>query len=173
MKYRWLQTKHLKDLEGIREFLNDWPSYKLETGHELVSVREEISILFGIELTMDFQYLYPEAMETFHTRWLIYKQNIEAFLKAELKDVNCIKLLEKYQLQKTTINEDSSSCILIHLIHAITKPLRHFKIVNGNVSYAFIDSQHSMTRLIRYKTEIDEYTEPYPCIFVVGNSLLE
>ena len=54
---------------------------------------------------MDFQYLYPEAMETFHTRWLVYKQNIEAFLEAELKDVNCIKLLEKYQLQKTTTNE--------------------------------------------------------------------
>ena len=54
---------------------------------------------------MDFEYLYPKAMETFRTRWLVYKQNIEAFLEAELKDVNCIKLLEKYQLQKATTNE--------------------------------------------------------------------
>ena len=37
MKYRCWQLKHLKDLDGIREFLNNWPSYKLETAHELVS----------------------------------------------------------------------------------------------------------------------------------------
>ena len=48
MKYRWLQTKRLKDLESMREFLNDWPSYKLETGHELVSDREEISVYFWL-----------------------------------------------------------------------------------------------------------------------------
>ena len=68
---------------------------------------------------------------------------------------------------------DSSSCILIYLVHAITKPLRHFEAVNGNVSYAITDSQHSMMRLIQHKTEISEYTEPYPCIFVVGESLLK
>ena len=54
---------------------------------------------------MDFKYLYPQAMETFRTRWLVYKQNIEAFLEAELKDVNYLKLLKKYRLQKTTLNE--------------------------------------------------------------------
>ena len=54
---------------------------------------------------MDFKYFYPQAMETFRTRWLVYKQNIEEFLKVELKDVHCIKLLEKYQLQKATTNE--------------------------------------------------------------------
>ena len=54
---------------------------------------------------MDFRYLYPQAMETFRRRWLVYKQNIEQFLKVELKDANCIKLLDKYQLQKPTINE--------------------------------------------------------------------
>ena len=37
MKYRCLQIKRLTDFETIREFLNNWPSYKLETGHELVS----------------------------------------------------------------------------------------------------------------------------------------
>ena len=37
MKYRCWQSKHLKDLDSIREFLNRWPSYKLETAHELVS----------------------------------------------------------------------------------------------------------------------------------------
>ena len=68
---------------------------------------------------------------------------------------------------------DSGSCILIYLVHTITRPLRHFKIVNGNVTNALIDSQHSMTRLIRHKVEIDEYNEPYPCIFVVGDSILE
>ena len=40
MKYRCCQLKHLKDLDGIREFLNNWPSYKLETAHELVSFRK-------------------------------------------------------------------------------------------------------------------------------------
>ncbi|TMW44911.1 hypothetical protein DOY81_010012 [Sarcophaga bullata] len=133
-------------------------------------------------MTMDFKYFYPHAMDTFRTRWLVYKQNIEVFLEAELKDANCLKLLEKYQLQKllekyqlqkATINEDARSCVLIYLVHAITKPLRHFKPVNGNQVYAITDSQHSMTRLIRHKAEIDKYTEPYPCIFVVGNSLLE
>ncbi|TMW39903.1 hypothetical protein DOY81_015017, partial [Sarcophaga bullata] len=109
-KYRCSQIENLKDLKSIRAFLSDWPSYKLEKGHEL--------------LTMDFKYFYPQAMETFRTRWLVYKQNIEPFLKVELKNANCIKLLEKYQLQKATTNEDSSSCILIHLVHAITKPLR-------------------------------------------------
>ena len=54
---------------------------------------------------MDFRYLYPQAMETFRRRWLVYKQNIEQFLKVELKDANCIKLLEEYQLQRATINE--------------------------------------------------------------------
>ena len=68
---------------------------------------------------------------------------------------------------------DSSSCILIYLAHAITKPLRHFNIINGCVNYAFIDSQHSMMRLIQHKTEINEYTEPYSCILIVGESLLE
>ncbi|TMW39611.1 hypothetical protein DOY81_015308 [Sarcophaga bullata] len=66
MKYRFWQMKHLKYFENIREFLNNWPSYKLETGHEL--------------LTMDFKYFYPHAMDTFRTRWLVYKQNIEVFL---------------------------------------------------------------------------------------------
>ena len=59
------------------------------------------------------------------------------------------------------------------MVHAVTKPLRHFEAVSGNVSYAITDSQHSMMRLIRHKAEIDEYTEPYPCIFVVGDSMLE
>ena len=59
------------------------------------------------------------------------------------------------------------------MVHAITKPLRNFKTVNGNVTSAITDSQHSMTRLIRHKVEIDEYNEPYPCIFVVGDSMLE
>ena len=30
-----------------------------------------------------------------------------------------------------------------------------------------------MMRLIRHKAEINEYTEPYPCIFAVGDSMLE
>ena len=68
---------------------------------------------------------------------------------------------------------DSSSCILIYLVHAITKPFRHFKTVNDNITNATTDSQHSMMRLIRHKVEIEEYNEPYPCIFVVGDSLLE
>ena len=59
------------------------------------------------------------------------------------------------------------------MVHAVTKPLRHFEAVSGNVSYAITDSQYSMMRLIRHKVEIDEYTEPYPCIFVVGDSMLE
>ena len=54
---------------------------------------------------MDFKYVYLQAMETFRTRWLVYKQNIEQFLKVELKDANCIKVLKKYQLQKATLNE--------------------------------------------------------------------
>ena len=39
MKYRCWQMKYLKNLKSIVEFLNNWPSYKLETGHELVSVK--------------------------------------------------------------------------------------------------------------------------------------
>ena len=52
-----------------------------------------------------FKFLYPQAMETFRTWWLVYKQNIEAFMEAEFKDVNYLKLLKKYGLQKATINE--------------------------------------------------------------------
>ena len=37
MKYRCWQTQNLKDLESILKFLNNWPPYKLETAHELVS----------------------------------------------------------------------------------------------------------------------------------------
>ena len=40
MEYRCWQTKHLKDLDSIREFLNNWPTYKLETAHELVGFRK-------------------------------------------------------------------------------------------------------------------------------------
>ena len=39
MKYRCWQTQNLKDLKSILEFLNNWPSYKIETGHVLVSVK--------------------------------------------------------------------------------------------------------------------------------------
>ena len=46
MKYRWLQTKRLKDVESMRVFLNDWPSYKLETGNELVSFRKFLRKFF-------------------------------------------------------------------------------------------------------------------------------
>ena len=40
MEYRCRQSKHLKDLDSIREFLHNWPSYKLEAAHELVSFRK-------------------------------------------------------------------------------------------------------------------------------------
>ena len=40
MKYRCLQMKNLNNLKTIVEFLNNWPSYKLETGHELVSIEQ-------------------------------------------------------------------------------------------------------------------------------------
>ena len=59
------------------------------------------------------------------------------------------------------------------MVHAITKQLRHFETVNGNVSYVITDSQQSMTRLIQQKTQLDDYTEQHPCIFVVGDSLLD
>ncbi|TMW44910.1 hypothetical protein DOY81_010011, partial [Sarcophaga bullata] len=60
MKYRCWQTKHLKDIQSMREFINNWPSYKLETGHEL--------------LTMDFEYLYPKVWKLFvHVGWYINK----------------------------------------------------------------------------------------------------
>ncbi|TMW41050.1 hypothetical protein DOY81_013870, partial [Sarcophaga bullata] len=103
MKYRCLQTQNLKDLKSILEFLNNWPSYKLETGHELIP----------------------------------------------------------------------GSCILIYLVHAITKPLRPYKTANGTVRYAITDSQQSMTRLIDDYTDVDLYMNTEPCIYVVGDSLLD
>ena len=40
MEYRCRQSKHLKNIDSIREFLNNWPSYKLEAAHELVNFRK-------------------------------------------------------------------------------------------------------------------------------------
>ena len=61
------------------------------------------------------------------------------------------------------------------MVHAITKPLRHYKNdkTGCTVRYAITDSQHSMTRLIDDYMDVDLYMNTEPCIYVVGKSLLE
>ena len=61
------------------------------------------------------------------------------------------------------------------MVHAITKPLRHYKTDKTvcTVRYAITDAQHSMTRLIDDYMDVDLYMNTEPCIYVVGESLLE
>ncbi|KAI9576638.1 uncharacterized protein LOC119642194 isoform X1 [Glossina fuscipes] len=161
LNYRNLQIKYLKanDLESVREFLDSWPSYKLPSGYKLFA--------------MDFEQIYPITMSTYKHRWLIFKEKVVHLMETEIKDSTCVDLLKLYKVEKGNLNDDSIACTLIHLLHAMTKPVRSWKSKNGNHRYSAADSQRSVTRLINDPSECFVYNEPYPCIFVMGESFLE
>uniref|UniRef100_A0A1A9WJW6 Uncharacterized protein n=1 Tax=Glossina brevipalpis TaxID=37001 RepID=A0A1A9WJW6_9MUSC len=161
LNYRSLQFKCLKrnDLESVREFLENWQSYKLPNGYKLFA--------------MDFEQIHPTTMSTYQYRWLIFKEKVVHLMEAEIKDSKCVDLLTEYQAKKDSLNDDSIGCTLIHLLHAITKPVRPWKTKNGSHRYCIADSQRSVTRLIKDPSGFYVYNDPYPCIFVIGESFLE
>uniref|UniRef100_A0A1B0GCA3 Uncharacterized protein n=1 Tax=Glossina morsitans morsitans TaxID=37546 RepID=A0A1B0GCA3_GLOMM len=175
LNYRNLQIKYLKanDLESVREFLDSWPSYKLPSGYKLVQEKLYQNVTY---FAMDFEQIYPIAMSTYQYRWLIFKEKVVHLMETEIKDSACVDLLKLYQAEKGNINDDSIACTLIHLLHAMTKPskpVRSWKNKNGNHRYSAADSQRSVTRLINDPSEFYVYNEPYPCIFVIGQSFLK
>ncbi|KAG5900393.1 hypothetical protein JTB14_033841 [Gonioctena quinquepunctata] len=128
---------------NLSSFFVEWPGYRQPTGYTLV--------------TLDFEYLFPNAKQIF-AKWDLFAQRVFKVFNETTKEKKCRQILSDYESGSFT--DDERNVLILYIIHGALVPTSKRTITEGERKiiqrFTISDSQDSFVVFGKSTQEIEE-----------------